>query len=430
MCLYGGKLAQDWHRIGGESVAVWKSVYRGVRYREHDTRMLGRGKGARRDRYFVIRYSVDGVMRQEGVGWESEGYSEGEAIQLLGRIKRNLREGTPPYSLAEIRETERKRVEAERLDAVREMMGAPVFRVAAGHWLEHARESLRSFRSDEGRLKNHILPLLGDVRLDELDKGHAVELVRSLRHRRSGKGSGMLSAATVRQCVVLAGRVLEHARNVPFGPDRVMLFNGVNPFHGHKIRLGDNTRWRVATDEEVAAILGYCLEHGGPLAASYRLCVLLGVECGARLSEILSIRLEHLDAAMNRVRLLDTKNDGSRFAYPPPWLMKEVLEQAERSRVVGSPWLFPSPVVRGERLHKDSVGHFFNEACTALGINQGVDDRRGRVVFHTLRHTFGTRQIMAGTNPLTLKRLLGHRSLSTTERYVHLAEEFVAASQQ
>ena len=395
--------------------------------------MIGRGKGARADRYFVLRYSVDGVMRQEGVGWESEGYSESEAIHLLSLVRRNLREGSGPGSLAEMRQAERDRHEAERAEAVRKMVGdaAPVFRDAACAWLEHARESLRSWRSDEGRLRNHVVPLLGDVLLSELDKGHVQEFVRSLKRRRqAGRGDGGLSAATIRQCVVLAGRVMEHARNIPVGPERRALHAGSNPFHGYKVRMGDNTRWRVATDDEVTAILGYCLERGGTLAGAYRLCVLIGVECGARLTEILNIRLEHLDAPMGRVRLLDTKNDGSRFVYPPTGLMGEILSQADVARGTGSPWLLPSLVVKGARLHKDSVGHFFNEACTALGINAGVDDRRGRVVFHTLRHTFGTRQIMAGVNLMTLKRLMGHRSLSTTERYVHLAEEFVAASQQ
>lgn len=433
MCREGGELAQNWHRMGGGFVAVWTGIYRGVRYREHETRKIGRGKGARPDRYFVIRYSVDGVMRQEGVGWESEGYSDTEAIHLLGQVRRNLREGGGPVSIAEMRQVERDRREAERVEAIRKLTGdaVPVFRDAARAWLEHAQESLRSWKTDEGRLRNHVLPLLGDVRLSEIDKGHVADFARALKRRQQvGRGESRLAAATIRQCVVLAGRIMEHARNIPVGPDRRVLHSGLNPFHGYKVRMGDNTRWRVATDDEVSAILGYCRERGGPLSEAYRLCVLIGVECGARLAEILNIRMEHLDASMGRVRLLDTKNDGSRFVYPPSALMSGILAQAERAREAGSLWLFPSLVVRNARLHKDSIGHFFNDACTALGINEGVDDRRGRVVFHTLRHTFGTRQIMAGTNLMTLKRLMGHRSISTTERYVHLAEEFVAESQR
>ena len=46
-------------------------VERGIRYREHPTRRHGVPR--RPDRYYVIRIAVDGVMRQEALGWESEG---------------------------------------------------------------------------------------------------------------------------------------------------------------------------------------------------------------------------------------------------------------------------------------------------------------------------------------------------------------------
>ena len=429
MCLYGGKLAQNWHRIGGGFVGIWKSVYRGVRYREHDTRTIGRGKGARPDRYFVLRYSVDGVMRQEGVGWESEGYSDAEAIQLLGQIKRNVREGVPPYSLAEMREAERVRHEVERADALQAVVGETeaTFGAAARAWMEHTRDSLRSWQTDSGRLRNHVLPLWSDVALRDLDVGHVGDLVRNLGKRRNARGK-VLSPATVRHCLILAGRVIEYARTVPQGADRRLLLTGPNPVHGFKLRRVDNTRWRVVTDQEVSAILKHCLEQGGDLARYQRVAVLLGLECGARLEEIVTLRREHFDLGMKRIRLVDTKNNDSRFVYPPGPLFDELLGLL--AAAPDSPWLFPSPVDRSAHLNKSTVGHFFAKACTALGINAGVDDRRGRVVFHTLRHTFGTRQIMAGVNLMTLKRLMGHRSLSTTERYVHLAEEFVAASQQ
>jgi len=49
----------------------WIKVERGIRYREHPTRKHGVPK--RPDRYYVIRLAVDGLMRQEALGWESGG---------------------------------------------------------------------------------------------------------------------------------------------------------------------------------------------------------------------------------------------------------------------------------------------------------------------------------------------------------------------
>ena len=61
----------------------WIKVERGIRYREHSTRKHGVPR--RPDRYYVIRLAVDGVMRQEAIGWESEGITLEKARLELGR---------------------------------------------------------------------------------------------------------------------------------------------------------------------------------------------------------------------------------------------------------------------------------------------------------------------------------------------------------
>ncbi len=47
--------------------------------------------------------------------------------------------------------------------------------------------------------------------------------------------------------------------------------------------------------------------------------------------------------------------------------------------------------------------------------------------FHDLRHTFASHFMMSGGNILTLQRLLGHSSVRVTEKYSHLAPDFMAA---
>jgi len=44
-----------------------------IRYREHPTRKNG---AVKKDRYFTIRYRVNGVLKEEGLGWASEGWTE------------------------------------------------------------------------------------------------------------------------------------------------------------------------------------------------------------------------------------------------------------------------------------------------------------------------------------------------------------------
>ena len=60
---------------------IWIKVERGIRYREHLTRKHGAQR--RPDRYYVIRLSVDGIMRQEALGWELDSCCQSNILYLI-----------------------------------------------------------------------------------------------------------------------------------------------------------------------------------------------------------------------------------------------------------------------------------------------------------------------------------------------------------
>ena len=70
----------------------WKKTkHQGVRYYEHKTRK----HGVNLDRYFAIRYQVDGKRKEEGLGWTSDKWTAEKAALELAALKkaRTLGEG-------------------------------------------------------------------------------------------------------------------------------------------------------------------------------------------------------------------------------------------------------------------------------------------------------------------------------------------------
>ena len=63
----------------------------------------------------------------------------------------------------------------------------------------------------------------------------------------------------------------------------------------------------------------------------------------------------------------------------------------------------------------------FKNAIKGLKLNDGISDRRDKVVFHTLRHTYASWHVENGTDIYILKELLGHSTLVMTERYSHVS---------
>src|SRR4030042_2681182 len=88
----------------------WHSTeFEGVRYRNHPTRK----HGVVNDRYFSIRYRVDGKRIEEALGWASKGWTAKKAALELAALQEAYRKGTgEPVTLREKREA--ARVDRER----------------------------------------------------------------------------------------------------------------------------------------------------------------------------------------------------------------------------------------------------------------------------------------------------------------------------
>ena len=77
-------------------VYIKSKRYPGVRWREHPERK----HGVAFDRYFVIRYKLDGKDRQESLGWATQGWTEQKANARLAELKEAQRTGQGAVTLA------------------------------------------------------------------------------------------------------------------------------------------------------------------------------------------------------------------------------------------------------------------------------------------------------------------------------------------
>ena len=65
----------------------------------------------------------------------------------------------------------------------------------------------------------------------------------------------------------------------------------------------------------------------------------------------------------------------------------------------------------------------FDRAVETLKLNEGIDDPRQRVCFHTCRHSFASWLVEGGIDLFVVREMLGHRDLNMTARYSHLAPD-------
>ena len=141
---------------------------------------------------------------------------------------------------------------------------------------------------------------------------------------------------------------------------------------------------------------------------------LVSLRTGARANEIFKLRWSDIDIENGRLTLWDTKNTNTRIAY-----MTKDVKKLFQNKIPGksSERVF---IGRGG-VKIGAISNTYNLAVAALGLNKNVTDRRMKVVFHTLRHTYASWLVQKGEPLYTVKELMGHSDIKMTERYAHLA---------
>jgi integrase/recombinase XerD len=163
----------------------------------------------------------------------------------------------------------------------------------------------------------------------------------------------------------------------------------------------------VLSPQEVACLLQAALPPRD------RVLLQLAYGCGLRLQELLHVQVRDLDSA--RMVLHVRQGKGNKDRLVP--LSLRLLEALRAYWRMARPqtWLFPGHKP-GQPLSAGAVQRLFRRVARRAGLTK-------RCSLHTLRHSYATHLLEAGVDLLTLKALLGHTSLETTARYLHVSTQ-------
>lgn len=135
---------------------------------------------------------------------------------------------------------------------------------------------------------------------------------------------------------------------------------------------------------------------------------------GLRVSEVCALQVGDIESAPDRMCLKVRQGKGGqdRYTLLSPRLLETLRQywQTTRPRT----WLFPDQTANGP-MRDQTAQRMYWAACDAAGLTNAAG-------IHTLRHSFATHLLEAGVDLHTIQRLLGHGHLSTTMRYLHLAQ--------
>jgi integrase len=377
-------------------MAKWiKTTFPGVRYREHEIRK----HGVRRDQYFTIRYKLKGKDKEEGLGWASEDWTAAKAYDRLKELKENRKKGEGPQTLSEKREIENERREREQAKQVREEKEAITFDdFFTDDYLLQAKadKKPRSVEREEGLYNKWIKTVIGHLPLKDIAPFHLEKLKKVMAEGEQSPRSIEYALAVVRQIFNTA--------------KRLGVYGGESPTLRVKAPKVDNGRMRFLTHEEATALLNALKAKSTDV---YDMAV-LSLFTGLRFGEIASLTWQDVDLSKGVLTIRDAKA-GSRYAF-----LTEQAAEMLKSRLQGKPSDYVFQNRSGGKM--DSVSHTFPRVVNDLKLNDGIDDPRLRIYFHSCRHSYASWMIDEGADLYTVQKLLGHKTNVMTQRYAHLSE--------
>ena len=348
--------------------------FSGIFYRETIT-------NDRIDKTFYIRYKDENNKDKEiKVGKYSEGYREAYCNQLRNEIITKQRTGEEPPSIAS-----KKKRNILSIETI------------ANDYFNYRKES-KTKANDISQYNNHILPYFKNLDFETIDKNEILQFTNKLKKTKSKFKEDLLSDKSINNILNFLKTLIKHG----FKNDFIK-----NDFSKYISLLNiDNAREKFLTKEEIK-ILYENSENDETLYLLFK----LALNTGGRLATLLNICKKDIDFTHNLITLKDFKNNSTYKAF-----LTENLKALLEIRTIHLKMDDKLFVSNPERRLRSMLDELFNK-----DIN--TNDRKNKVVFHSLRHTFASHLAINGTPIFTIQKLMNHKDIRMTLRYAKLSPD-------
>lgn len=148
----------------------------------------------------------------------------------------------------------------------------------------------------------------------------------------------------------------------------------------------------------------------------YKCWLILAFCSGLRVEEVAQLKIENIFPDEHKLKVLG-KGNKERYTILPNVVTKFLRMYCKEQRITNKQgYLFISHD-KQDHINSKSIINYFSTLKVAYHLDKNIS-------FHTLRHSFATYYLMNGGNIITLKSMLGHSHLDTTNIYLHIAQNF------
>lgn len=146
----------------------------------------------------------------------------------------------------------------------------------------------------------------------------------------------------------------------------------------------------------------------------HKLILSLAYAAGLRVSEVINLKIQDIDADELTIHLKGAKGDKDRITIFPEKLKEDIIKLVAGR--TGNDYLFSSE--RGGKLTERTAQKVFEKALKKAGIKKDA-------TFHSSRHSFATHLLENGVDVRYVQELLGHQNIMTTQLYTKVTNPMI-----